>query len=128
MAGAPPEGALALLKADPLTQGPRLFARHCSSCHRYDGHDGTGRQIVVAIGDPHDKKTEPVPASAPDLGKFGTRELGQHSTNYHELFAPLKNLTLDAEKNVGERFLAGDMANWVTENKAARLMPRTQTI
>ncbi len=120
--GAPPEGALSLLKADPLTQGPRLFARHCSSCHRYDGHDGTGRQIVVAVGDPHDKKTEPVPPSAPDLGKFGTRDWAKDVlTNYHELFAPLKNLTTEGEgKNVGDRFLIeGDMGKWVTENKAA---------
>lgn len=116
--GAPAEGALALLKSDPLTQGPRLFARHCASCHRYEGHDGTGRQIVVAIGDPHDKKTEPVPATAPDLGTFGTRAWTKEVlTNYHELFAPLKNLTLN-DKNIGERFLTGDMANWVTENKA----------
>jgi quinol-cytochrome oxidoreductase complex cytochrome b subunit/mono/diheme cytochrome c family protein len=40
--GIPPEGAVSLLRADPLTQGPRLFAKHCASCHRYDGHDGTG--------------------------------------------------------------------------------------
>lgn len=38
--GIPPAGALELLRDDPLTQGPRLFARHCASCHRYDGHDG----------------------------------------------------------------------------------------
>ncbi|MDP1799315.1 MAG: cytochrome b N-terminal domain-containing protein, partial [Planctomycetaceae bacterium] len=120
--GAPPAGALALLKSDPYTQGPRLFARHCSSCHRYDGHDGTERQIVVTTGDDHSgtKKTEPVPPSAPDLGKFGTRDWTKAVlTDYHEVFAPLKNLTVD-EKNVGERFLVeGDMANWVTENKAA---------
>lgn len=122
--GAPPEGALTLLKSDPYTQGPRLFARHCSSCHRYDGHDGTGRQIVVTIGDPHEKKTEPVPPSAPDLGKFGTREWAREViVNYHDVFAPLKNLTPVEGKNIGERFLAGDMANWVTENKAALTDP-----
>jgi len=40
--GIPAAGAGSLLNNDPLTQGPKLFARHCSSCHRYDGHDGTG--------------------------------------------------------------------------------------
>ncbi|MEO5802685.1 MAG: c-type cytochrome, partial [Verrucomicrobiota bacterium] len=30
------------LRNDPLTQGPKLFSKHCASCHRYDGHDGTG--------------------------------------------------------------------------------------
>ncbi len=121
--GAPPEGALSLLKSDPLTQGPRLFARHCSSCHRYDGHDGTGRMIVITKGEGEHKTTEPVPPQAPDLGKFGTRDWATDVlTNYHDVFAPLKNLTLD-EKNIGERFLAGDMAKWVTDNKAALTDP-----
>jgi ubiquinol-cytochrome c reductase cytochrome b subunit len=44
----PAEGALALVRDDPLWQGPRLFARHCASCHRYDGHDGLGRVPVEA--------------------------------------------------------------------------------
>lgn len=121
--GAPPQGALALLKTDPLTQGPRLFARHCSSCHRYDGHDGTGRLIVVTEGEGKHKTTKAVPPQAPDLGKFGARDWAKEVlVNYHELFAPLKNLTLE-NKNIGERFLAGDMANWVTENKAALTDP-----
>jgi ubiquinol-cytochrome c reductase cytochrome b subunit len=40
--GIPVTGAVNLLRNDPFTRGPRLFARHCSSCHQYDGHDGTG--------------------------------------------------------------------------------------
>jgi len=40
--GIPREGAVTLLRNDSLTQGPRLFAKNCASCHRYDGHDGTG--------------------------------------------------------------------------------------
>ena len=43
-AGIPITGATSLLRDDPLIQGPRLFAKNCASCHRYDGHDGTGRQ------------------------------------------------------------------------------------
>jgi ubiquinol-cytochrome c reductase cytochrome b subunit len=58
--GIPPEGAASLLRHDPLTQGPKLFARNCASCHRYDGHDGTGRM-------PDD------PQSAPDLKGFASR-------------------------------------------------------
>ena len=42
-AGIPIAGAAALLRADPLTQGPKLFAKNCASCHRFDGHDGTGK-------------------------------------------------------------------------------------
>ncbi len=59
--GIPREGALALLQNDPLTQGPKLFARHCASCHRYDGHDGLG--LVLSEG-----------PSAPDLKDFASRE------------------------------------------------------
>jgi ubiquinol-cytochrome c reductase cytochrome b subunit len=60
-AGIPPEGALTLLKNDPMTQGPRLFARNCASCHRYDGHNGIG----LATSEPQ---------SAPDLKGFASRE------------------------------------------------------
>lgn len=59
-AGVPPEGALALLKSDPMTQGPKLFAGRCASCHRYDGHDGMGLK-------PSDAQ------SATDLKGFGSR-------------------------------------------------------
>ena len=31
--GIPPAGALAMLRDDPPTQGPRIFAAHCASCH-----------------------------------------------------------------------------------------------
>jgi len=60
-AGIPPAGALSLLRSDPLTQGPRIFASACASCHRYDGHDGLGRQ-------PTDEQ------SASDLKGYGSRE------------------------------------------------------
>lgn len=60
-AGIPISGAVALLRDDPLTQGPKLFAKNCASCHRYDGHDGLG-------GHPKD------PQSAADLKGFASRE------------------------------------------------------
>ncbi|MBG86700.1 MAG: menaquinol-cytochrome C reductase [Verrucomicrobiales bacterium] len=59
--GIPPEGAVTLLVNDPKTQGPKLFAQNCASCHRYDGHDGLGNE-------PAD------PQSAPDLLGVGSRE------------------------------------------------------
>jgi ubiquinol-cytochrome c reductase cytochrome b subunit len=31
----PKQGAVYLLRNDPLTQGPKLFDRHCASCHDY---------------------------------------------------------------------------------------------
>jgi ubiquinol-cytochrome c reductase cytochrome b subunit len=53
-------GAVSLLRADPLTQGPKLFAKNCASCHRYDGHDALGN---------HPKD----PQSAADLKGFASR-------------------------------------------------------
>src|ERR1700728_1823516 len=41
----PVAGAVTLLRNDPLTQGPKIFAANCSSCHRYHGNDGTGRAV-----------------------------------------------------------------------------------
>jgi ubiquinol-cytochrome c reductase cytochrome b subunit len=58
--GIPADGALLLLRQDPLTQGPKLFARHCASCHRFGGQDGLGNT-------PHDAET------ASDLKGYGSR-------------------------------------------------------
>ena len=58
--GISPLGAVNLLRADPLTQGPKLFAKNCASCHRHEGHDGLGRQ-------PKD------PQSGADLDGFASR-------------------------------------------------------
>jgi ubiquinol-cytochrome c reductase cytochrome b subunit len=58
--GIPPTGAADLLREDVFTQGPRLFARNCASCHRYDGHDGLGNLVKDA-------------PSAADLKGFATR-------------------------------------------------------
>ena len=44
-----------------MTQGPRLFADKCASCHTYDGHDGTGRPLAE-------------PQTAADLKRFASRE------------------------------------------------------
>lgn len=59
--GIPPGGALTLLHEDAPTQGPRLFAAKCASCHTFAGHDGLGAPL-------------PEPPTAPDLAGFGSRE------------------------------------------------------
>jgi ubiquinol-cytochrome c reductase cytochrome b subunit len=55
-AGVPPEGPLAMMRSDPATRGPELFATHCASCHK--------------LGDlaPPDGNL-----TAPDLTDFGSR-------------------------------------------------------
>ncbi len=58
--GIPATGAITLLRNDPLTQGPKLFAKNCASCHRYNGTDGLGNLVKEA-------------QSASDLGGFGSR-------------------------------------------------------
>ncbi len=58
--GIPVEGAIALLKNDPKTQGPLLFKKHCATCHDFVG--GTDQDI----------KAETV--SAPNLFGYGTRK------------------------------------------------------
>jgi ubiquinol-cytochrome c reductase cytochrome b subunit len=58
--GIPAAGAVTLLRHDPYTQGPKLFAAHCASCHRFDGNDGTGRPVKD-------------PQLASDLKGFGSR-------------------------------------------------------
>jgi quinol-cytochrome oxidoreductase complex cytochrome b subunit/mono/diheme cytochrome c family protein len=55
-AGIPPEGAINLLRRDPLTQGPALFGQQCVGCHSYKG--------VREEGD----------FKAGDLNGFGTEE------------------------------------------------------
>ena len=58
--GIPSAGAAAMLRGDAFVQGPKLFAKNCASCHRYNGHDGTGNI-------PHD------PQAASDLAGYGSR-------------------------------------------------------
>src|SRR5262249_35111349 len=50
-----------LLRQDAFTQGPKLFAKNCASCHRFDGHDGLG---LVTTN----------PPAASDLKGFASRD------------------------------------------------------
>lgn len=44
----PPTGALALIRQDPLSQGPRLFAQHCASCHAHVDPAAAEAEAVLA--------------------------------------------------------------------------------
>jgi ubiquinol-cytochrome c reductase cytochrome b subunit len=96
--GIPREGAVELLRNDPLTQGPKLFAQHCASCHRHGGPDGLG-------GPPRD------PQTAPDLQGFASREWltelldAQHFTS--------------AKFFGGTKFADGKMARFLKRDVAA---------
>lgn len=58
--GIPSQGAFELLANDPMARGPELFAGNCSSCHRYDGHDGLGHVPLE-------------PATSSDLAGYASR-------------------------------------------------------
>lgn len=58
----PKQGAVYLLRNDPLAQGPRLFEKHCASCHTFQSADGMS--LVKGPDSP----------SAPNLFGFASRE------------------------------------------------------
>ncbi|MDB5341806.1 MAG: qcrB [Schlesneria sp.] len=117
--GIPQNGARELLVNDPLTQGPRLFARHCSSCHRYDGHDGTLQKIMKTVEENGEKKLIAEPATAADLKDFGNREwITRVLTDYDSTFKPLENA---GEK--GQAILTGEMSSWCKDNQKALTDP-----
>ena len=103
--GIGPAGAVQLLREDPKTRGAALFAAKCASCHRYDGHDGTGKVSTEA-------------ATASDLATFGTREW------IHGILTdPAGPKNFGATKDVaeiGERFTTGEMAQWVAESVTSK--------
>ncbi|HVT91068.1 MAG TPA: cytochrome b N-terminal domain-containing protein [Tepidisphaeraceae bacterium] len=100
-AGIPATGAITLIRTDPAIQGPRLFAQNCASCHRYDGHDGTG-QIPG-------KDTDPQTAS--DLKGFGSREW---------LGGLLDPRQIDSPHYFGTtKFKEGKMVKFIKEEMAA---------
>jgi ubiquinol-cytochrome c reductase cytochrome b subunit len=89
----PPAGALTLLRDDAKTQGPRLFAQHCASCHDFAGPDDDGairitreRTQMPAIEETDDPNAKPTiardengavvfqPSGAPNLYRFASRE------------------------------------------------------
>jgi ubiquinol-cytochrome c reductase cytochrome b subunit len=46
----PAAGMLELLRSDPATQGPRIFAGHCAGCHAHVDPAAPGADAVIAKG------------------------------------------------------------------------------
>lgn len=121
-AGIPIEGAISLMRSDPKTQGPRIFARNCAPCHRFDGHDGTGREIVKIVkkGDGTEERIVEKP-TATDLGNFGSPEwIKAIITDFKGTFAALENVKDKDNPNAvaesSKHFLEGEMASWSTSH------------
>jgi ubiquinol-cytochrome c reductase cytochrome b subunit len=119
----PVDGAVSLLRRDPFTQGPRLFAQHCAACHRINGH--TGRGMLVMEKDAAGNSTIGAPTAA-DLGDFGKREwMTGIVLDYSNHFSWLKNAgwfkTAAAKAAAGEavEYINPDdseMADWTSGN------------
>lgn len=91
--GIPPAGALALIREDPRTEGPRLYEQQCLSCHNYSAPKA--RQMLTET------------PSAPDLFGFATREW------LRGFFDPQQ---IAGAKYFGNtRFAAGIMVRYVEE-------------
>ncbi len=126
----PLEGAVSLLRNDPFTQGPRLFAQHCSSCHRYNGHDGRGTVVTEMTGEGENKKSSVALATATDLGGFGRREwMKAVVVDYPAHFSAVKNAgwykAAKAKVAAGEEvtFLdpeSSEMADWSGDSAALK--------
>ena len=92
--GIPPAGALALLRGDPKTQGPKLFEQQCASCHSLGAADQEG---AILCDNP----------CAPNLRGFAGRE-------WLEGFLDPNRIASD-EYYGNTRFAAGAMVRYVQE-------------
>lgn len=113
--GIGPEGAVHLLRRDAFTQGPKLFARNCGVCHRFNGHDGTGH-VPTEV------------ATASDLGSFGTPDWIRAMITDpagDKNFGATKHGSWNGEP-LEDRFADGAMAQWAAENVKSGQMKKTE--
>jgi len=103
--GVPPAGAVTLLRADAFSQGPRLFARNCASCHRYAGHDGMGLPVKD-------------PPSAPDLAGFGSREWLAGMLDPARISTPAYFGGTKFKDGKMAKFVKKDVANYIDDQRA----------
>jgi ubiquinol-cytochrome c reductase cytochrome b subunit len=101
-AGIPPTGALAMLRNDPKTQGPKLFRQHCAACHGHAAPEGTD--------DPSQNIAAEKP-SASNLWHFGTRGWIAGVLDPRQVGGP--------HYFGGTALAEGDMATWVKDTLGA---------
>jgi ubiquinol-cytochrome c reductase cytochrome b subunit len=103
--GIPPAGAVTLLRQDHENRGRRIFASQCSSCHRYNGHDGRGYLV---------EDTQ----SAPELAGFASVDWTTKLLSYDHY--------ISSEYFGGTAFKEGTMAKKVLKKYSAdekKLLP-----
>lgn len=104
--GIPPEGAITLLRNDPLTQGPKLFQNYCIDCHQPD--DGEFENPPQAPMLAHLDTKGPV--------YFGSRDwIRKVLTDFANHFAPLANIEGERAE-AAQAILEGSMAEWSSAN------------
>jgi len=110
-------GAVQLMRADPFTRGPRIFAEQCASCHRYNGHNGRGS--LVTLKDRETEEITVVPLTAADLGNFGSKDwMRAVVCDYQEHFKAwrntqwFKNAEADGDTDEILNPEASEMADW----------------
>ncbi len=69
--GIPPTGSLTLMRSDPLTQGPKLFRKHCASCHNHVDDEGNGIRVERPLR--YDENGEPIRNGGSNLYRFASR-------------------------------------------------------
>ncbi len=108
--GIPREGALYLQRNDPQTMGPRLFARHCASCHGYLDEEGRG-----IAGPPPASDGEP--NGGPNLYGFASRQwLAGFLTPEGIVSAKYFGMTRHAMKDADGAYPAGGMVEYTTDS------------
>lgn len=92
----PPGGALELIRTDPLSQGPLLFAQHCGSCHAHVDPAAPEAAEAVAV------------SSAANLYGFGSAAWARGLLDPNQVVSPAYfGNTAHAE---------GDMVSYVTDD------------
>lgn len=127
--GIPPTGNLTQVRNDPKTQGPRLFAKHCASCHNHVDKNGEGVANLRPLEYPIDEKTgkmdresAPIPNGAPNLYGFASRQWLAGLLDPEKIGAAHFNtktmLVEDAPYFGNTSHREGDMAGFVKNNLA----------
>jgi ubiquinol-cytochrome c reductase cytochrome b subunit len=122
--GIPPQGALKLVHDDPMLQGPRLFAKHCASCHDHVDTEGHGirepRPLVYAPDPDNANQPKLVPGGAPNLFGFASREWLAGLLDPKKIAAAHEDkdkwLVTDAPYFGNTAHRNGDMVNFVRDN------------
>ncbi|MEZ6148289.1 MAG: cytochrome b N-terminal domain-containing protein [Planctomycetaceae bacterium] len=125
--GIPPEGAITLLRTDPLTQGPALFNTYCIECHQPASREGEWTRTTID----HDHVIQAViPPTAPELAdphhpedvRFGSRDwIRSVLTDFSGHFHSLANITVEngaseERAQAAAAILDGSMASWSSDN------------